>query len=165
MQELNYKLVQGGYTPKGTEKIVIILSRFNSLITERLLNGAIDVLTRQGIPAENIIVLKTPGSFEIPQVLKQAINKYKEAAGFITLGAIIRGETPHFDYVASEVTRGIGEISISSPKPITFGILTTDTMEQAIDRAGGKQGNKGAEAALALLELINLYNNINKQDG
>ncbi|HOJ49720.1 MAG TPA: 6,7-dimethyl-8-ribityllumazine synthase [Spirochaetota bacterium] len=142
---------------KGEDlKIGIIASRFNSFIVERLIEGAVDSLLRHGVEEKNIEIIMTPGAFEIPSVLNKVIRKSKYD-GIICLGAVIRGATPHFDYVAAEVSKGIATISMKSDIPITFGVLTTDNIEQAIERAGTKAGNKGFEAALSLLEMINLY--------
>jgi 6,7-dimethyl-8-ribityllumazine synthase len=139
-------------------KVAIIVSRFNSFITERLLEGAVDGLVRHGINSENIDVYKVPGAFEIPLIAKIVANENYD--GIICLGAVIRGSTPHFDYVASEVSKGIALVSLEKEKPVIFGILTTDTIEQAIERAGTKAGNKGYEAALGLIETVNLIKNI-----
>ncbi len=139
-------------------KIAIIVSRFNSFITERLLEGALDALKRHGAKEENIHIFKVPGAFEIPLVAKKLAAK--DYDGIICLGAVIRGATPHFEYVASEVAKGIAQVNLEKEKPVTFGILTTDTIEQAIERAGTKSGNKGFDAALALIETINLCKNI-----
>jgi 6,7-dimethyl-8-ribityllumazine synthase len=144
------------------KKIAIIASRFNNFICTHLIDGAIDVLKRHGVTDEEITLIRVPGAFEIPSILKKvaSTNKYN---GIITLGALIRGSTPHFDYIAAEVTKGISQISLQYPIPITFGVLTCDTIEQAIERAGSKAGNKGAESAIALIEMINLYNEIEKE--
>ena len=139
-------------------KIAIIVSRFNSFITERLLEGALDALKRHGAKNENIDIFKVPGAFEIPLVAKKLASK--DYDGIICLGAVIRGATPHFEYVASEVAKGIAQVNLEKEKPVTFGILTTDTIEQAIERAGTKSGNKGFDAALALIETINLLKSI-----
>jgi len=143
------------------EKIAIVISRFNDFISEKLLNGAIDTLVRHGSDYKNIFVYRVPGSFEIPETLAKVISTNK-FHGAITLGAVIRGSTPHFDYIASEVSKGVANISLKSDIPVVFGVLTTDTIEQAIERAGTKQGNKGADSALALIEMINLYKEIVK---
>ncbi len=135
-------------------KVAIVVSRFNSFITERLLEGAIDGLTRHGINKDSIEIYKVPGAFEIPLIAKKLTRK--DYDGIICLGAVIRGSTPHFDYVAAEVSKGIAHVSLESEKPVIFGILTTDTIEQAIERAGTKSGNKGYDAALSLIETINL---------
>ncbi len=139
-------------------KVAIVVSRFNSFITERLLEGAIDGLVRHGMDKENIDIYKVPGAFEIPLIAKKVASKGYD--GVICLGAVIRGSTPHFDYVASEVSKGVALISLETEKPIIFGILTTDTIEQAIERAGTKSGNKGYDAALTLIETANLIKSI-----
>ena len=139
----------------------IVLSRFNSFITERLLEGALDCLKRHGCKEEDIEIFKVPGSFEIPLMAKKLAKSDKFDA-VIALGAVIRGETPHFDYVAAEVSKGIALVSLETEKPIAFGILTTDTVDQAIDRAGAKAGNKGWEAALTAIEMANLLREVEK---
>ena len=139
-------------------KIAIVLSRFNSFITERLLEGAIDGLVRHGVSDENIDIFKVPGAFEIPLIAKRLASKKYD--GIICLGAVIRGSTPHFEYVSSEVAKGIAMVSLEKEKPVIFGILTTDTIEQAIERAGTKSGNKGFDAAITLIETVNLLKNI-----
>ena len=147
------KVVEGKLKADGI-KFAIAVSRFNSFITDRLLEGAIDCILRHGGKEEDITVFKVPGSFELPLVAKKLAKKDFDAV--IALGAVIRGETPHFDYVAAEVSKGIANVSLETEKPVVFGVLTTDTVEQAIDRAGTKAGNKGWEAALAAIEMVNL---------
>jgi len=147
------KVVEGKLKADGI-KFAIAVSRFNSFITDRLLEGAIDCILRHGGREEDITVFKVPGSFELPLVAKKLAKKDFDAV--IALGAVIRGETPHFDYVAAEVSKGIANVSLDTEKPVIFGVLTTDTVEQAIDRAGTKAGNKGWEAALAAIEMVNL---------
>jgi len=137
----------------------IIVARFNSFVTERLVEGAVDALLRHGAKKEDITIFRTPGAFEIPPLLKKIVAKNKYD-GVICLGAVIRGGTPHFDYVASEVSKGVAQVSLDADIPIAFGVLTCDTTEQAIDRAGTKSGNKGFEAAMSLMEMVDLYNNI-----
>ena len=131
----------------------IIVSRFNSLITKQLLEGAMDCLVRHGAEEQNITIVYCPGSFEIPQVALQLAS-----AGFvdgvICLGCVIRGETPHFEYIASEVARGVGQVAMETGVPVAFGVLTTENLEQALERAGSKSGNKGWEAALTAIELV-----------
>lgn len=140
----------------GTGKrFAIVISRFNAFIAERLLEGAIDALTRSGVAGDDIDVARVPGAYEIPLVaLKLAENDRYDAV--ICLGAVIRGATPHFDFVANEAAKGIAQASMETGKPIMFGVLTTDTIEQAIERAGSKAGNKGAECAIAAIEMVNL---------
>ena len=136
-------------------KFGIIVSRFNSLITEKLLEGALDCIVRHGGSKENITVVRVPGAFEIPLIAKK-MAKSKKYDAIICLGAVIRGSTPHFDYVASEVSKGIALVSLETEVPVAFGILTTDTLEQAIERAGTKMGNKGFDAALSAIEMANI---------
>jgi len=135
--------------------VAIVAGRFNGFIVERLIDGAVDALRRTGANDEDITVIRAPGAFEIPQVLRRAVDQ-KQYDAVVCLGAVIRGGTPHFEYVASSVTRGISDIARSAPVPVTFGVLTTDTVEQAIERAGTKAGNKGVDAALAAIEMVNL---------
>jgi 6,7-dimethyl-8-ribityllumazine synthase len=150
------KTIEGKLQLNGKEKIAIIASRFNHLITDRLIEGAKDAFLRNGGMEENLELILVPGAFEIPFALKRAIktNRYD---GIVCVGAVIRGATPHFDYVAAEATKGIANTTLQADIPVTFGLLTTDTIEQAIERAGTKAGNKGFEAMLGLIEMINLY--------
>jgi len=133
----------------------IVLGRFNSFIGERLLEGAMDALVRHGADEENIDVARVPGSFEIPLAAQRmaASGRYDAV---ICLGAVIRGATPHFDYVSAEVSKGIASVSLETGVPVAFGVLTTDTVEQAVERAGTKAGNKGFDAALSAIEMVNL---------
>lgn len=133
----------------------ILVTRFNSFITDSLLNGAVDALKRHGIKESQIKVYHVPGAYELPLVAKQLANS-GDFDALIALGAVIRGGTPHFDYVAGECAKGIGQVSLDAGLPIAFGVLTTDSIEQAIERAGTKAGNKGAEAAMTALEMVNL---------
>jgi len=151
------KEIRGNFSGKG-KKITIVISRFNEFISNQLLQGCLDTLKKSGVTKENISVIWTPGSFEIPQVLSKLDTKKLNAV--IALGAVIRGETPHFDYIASEVAKGVARISQDKKIPATFGIITADTVEQAVDRAGAKQGNKGRDAALAALEMADIYSQI-----
>jgi len=137
-------------------KVAIVVSRFNGFVTERLLSGAMDGLNRHGVSESNIDIYRCPGAFEIPAVAKKVIEQKKHDA-VICLGAVIRGETPHFDYVAGESAKGVGKLSLDSVIPVIYGVLTTDTVEQAIDRAGGKSGNKGYDAAVSAIEMANLF--------
>ena len=137
----------------------IVVSRFNDFIGERLLGGALDALTRSGAAEDNIDVFKVPGAFEIPLMAKKLASSGSYDA-VICLGAVIRGATPHFDYVANEVSKGIASVSLDSGVPIAFGVLTTDTLEQAIERAGTKAGNKGWDAAVAAIEMANVIRQI-----
>jgi len=134
----------------------IIVSRFNNFITSRLVDGAIDTLKRHNVKDDEISVFWVPGSFEIP-VLAQKIAATRKFDGIICLGALIRGMTPHFDYISSEVTKGIAQVSLQFGIPISFGVITADSLEQAIERAGTKSGNKGADAALSVIEMVNLF--------
>jgi 6,7-dimethyl-8-ribityllumazine synthase len=148
------KVYEGKLIGKG-RKFGIVLSRFNQIIADRLLEGAVDCLIRHEVNSNDIEVFKVPGTFEIPQMAKVVANLNKFNA-IICLGALIRGDTPHFEYLASQVTRGIQEIAIKEAIPISFGIITADTLDQAIDRAGAKSGNKGFDAAMAALETLDV---------
>lgn len=149
---------EGKLDAKG-QKIGIVVSRFNSFITERLLEGAVDALVRHGADEQEIHIARVPGAFEIPLAAKKMAASGAYDA-IIALGAVIRGSTPHFDYVSSEVTKGVAAISLESSIPIAFGVLTTDSIEQAIERAGTKAGNKGFEAAVTVIETVNLLRSI-----
>ncbi len=146
--------IEGQLNAEGLN-FAIVVGRFNNLITEKLLEGAIDCILRHGGSEENITVIRVPGSFEIPLTAKKAAKSGKYDA-VICLGAVIRGATPHFDYVASEVTKGIALVTLETEVPVAYGILTTDTIEQAVERAGTKMGNKGFDAALTAIEMVNL---------
>ncbi len=149
------RTIEGKLNAAGL-KFGIVVSRFNDFICDHLLSGALDVLTRNGADEKEIEVLRVPGAFEIPQVArKMALSRKYDAV--ICLGAVIRGATPHFEYIASEVSKGIAMIGLESDIPVTFGVLTTDNLEQAIERAGTKAGNKGWDAALSAIEMANLY--------
>ncbi|WP_457569526.1 6,7-dimethyl-8-ribityllumazine synthase [Desulfurobacterium sp.] len=148
------RVYEGNLNAEGL-KFAIVVSRFNAFITDRLLEGAVDCIVRHGGSEDNIDIYKVPGAFELPLAVKKIGKKDYDAV--IALGAVIRGETPHFDYVAAEVSKGIANVSLSLEKPVAFGVLTTDTVEQAIDRAGTKAGNKGWEAALSAIEMVNLF--------
>jgi 6,7-dimethyl-8-ribityllumazine synthase len=145
---------EGALQAKGF-RFAIIVSRFNSFVTERLLEGALDALKRHGAEETKIDIYRVPGAFEIPLLAKRLAKK-KEIDAVICLGAVIKGGTPHFHYVASEVTKGIAQVSMDADKPVAFGVLTTETVEQAIDRAGAKAGNKGYDAAMSAIEMVNL---------
>lgn len=140
----------------GDKKFAIVVSRFNEFITGKLLGGAIDCLSRHGVLDDNITVVWVPGAFEIP-VFAQSLADSGNYDGVICLGAVIRGSTPHFDYVCAEVSKGIAKISLDYKMPIGFGVVTTDSIEQAIERAGTKAGNKGYDAAMTVLESVNLF--------
>ena len=149
------KVKEGNLVAKGL-KFCIIVSRFNSFITNRMLEGALDALLRHSADERDIDIYKVPGSFEIPALALKLADSNKYDA-IICLGAIIRGETPHFDFVASETSKGIAEVSLKSKLPVIYGIITADTVDQAIDRSGTKAGNKGADAAVAAIEMANLF--------
>ncbi len=151
-------ILEGLYEGEGV-KIGIVISRFNVFITQKLLEGALDILKRHKVLEENIYIVWVPGAFEIPLVAKK-LAETKNFDAILCLGAIIRGATPHFEYIAAETSKGIAQVMLETGIPIIFGILTTDTIEQAVERAGTKAGNKGAEAALSALEMINLLKKI-----
>ncbi len=151
------KEITGNYSGKG-KKIAIVISRFNEFVSSELLNGCVDTLKKSGVEEKDVLVVWAPGAFEIPQVLNKIDTKKVDAV--ITLGAVIRGDTPHFDYIASEVAKGVAKLSLDKNIPVTFGIITADSIEQAIERAGTKQGNKGRDAALSALEMANIYTQI-----
>jgi len=148
------KIIEANLIAEG-KKFALVVSRFNDFITERLVGGAVDALVRCGAKDDDIDVVKVPGAFEIPLIAKKMAQKKKYDA-VVCLGAVIRGATPHFDYVGAEVSKGIAVVSIESEIPVIFGIITTDTLEQAIERAGAKSGNKGFSAAMAAVEMANL---------
>lgn len=141
-------------------KIAIVASRFNEFITKKLIDGAIDALKRHGLSTDNISLAWVPGAFEIPLIAKK-IAETKKYDAIICLGAVIKGSTSHYDYVCSEVSKGIANVSLDFGLPVVFGVLTTDNIEQAIERAGTKAGNKGFEAAMTAIEMANLLKNIN----
>lgn len=143
----------------GEKKFALVVSRFNEFITSKLLGGAIDCLTRHGVADDNITVCWVPGAFEIP-VFAQRLADTGEYDGIVCLGAVIRGSTPHFDYVCAEVSKGIAKISLDYKMAIGFGVVTTDSIEQAIERAGTKAGNKGYDAAMTTLESVNIFDEI-----
>ena len=142
-------------------KFCLVVSRFNSFIVEQLLNGAIDTLIRHGIDKQSIEIVRAPGAFELPITIQRVAKKQVYDA-IIALGAVIRGGTPHFEYVAGECVKGIANVSLNFDVPVSFGVLTVDTLEQAIERAGTKAGNKGAEAALSALEMVSLFRELEK---
>jgi 6,7-dimethyl-8-ribityllumazine synthase len=147
------RVVEGELQGQGM-KFAIVVSRFNSFITERLLDGSLDALRRHGVEDKSISVFRVPGAFELPLAVRKAAGQKVDAV--IALGALIRGGTPHFDYLSSEVTKGVAQVMLETGIPVSFGVLTTDTVEQAIERAGTKAGNKGAEAAQSAIEMVNL---------
>ena len=148
------RVFEGQLTATGL-RFAIVVSRFNSFITERLLAGATDALTRAGAAADLIDVIKVPGSWEVPLVAAEVARQHRYDA-VICLSAVIRGDTPHFDYVAAEAAKGIAQAAAETGVPVAFGVLTTNTLEQAIDRAGAKGGNKGFDAAMTAIEMANL---------
>jgi 6,7-dimethyl-8-ribityllumazine synthase len=152
------KEIAGQLISKG-KRYTLVVSRFNEFITSKLLGGAIDCLKRHGAADDEINVVWVPGSFEIPAICKRLAAGGKCDA-VIALGAVIRGATPHFDYIANEVAKGVAQVALGASIPVVFGVLTTDTIEQAIERAGTKSGNKGADAAATAIELVNVYGQI-----
>lgn len=148
------KSLEGTFRP-GSLRFCLIVARWNAFIVDHLEQGALDVLQRHGVEQTNITVVRVPGAFEIPLAV-QKVAAAGQYDALIALGAVIRGGTPHFDYVAGECVKGLAQVSLAQTMPIGFGVLTTDTIEQAIERAGTKAGNKGAEAALSALEMANL---------
>ena len=148
------KVIEGELRAEG-KRFALIVSRFNELISKKLLEGAIDCLKRHGTEENNITIVWTPGSFEIPYIANILAQK-KEYDALICLGAVIKGDTPHFNYIANEVSKGIAKISMEKGIPVIFGVLTTDNLEQALERAGAKAGNRGFQAALSAIELVNL---------
>ena len=152
------RVIEGNLIGTGI-KIGIVVARFNEFITGKLLSGAVDALKRHGVDEKNIEVVWLPGAFEIPLVAKKMAESTKYHA-VITLGAVIRGSTPHFDVVVSEVSKGVANVALETGVPVIFGVLTTDSIEQAIERAGTKAGNKGSEAAFGAIEMVNLIKNI-----
>jgi 6,7-dimethyl-8-ribityllumazine synthase len=149
-----HRTIQGQLNSSGM-RFAIVASRFNDFVTSRLLDGALDALGRTGTAEADITVVRVPGSFEIPLAAKKLVQTKKYDA-VICLGTLVRGETPHFDYISSEVTKGIGSVALESGTPVAFGVLTADSVEQAVDRAGMKSGNKGFEAALSAVEMVSL---------
>ena len=153
------KIIEGKLALSGKERVLIINARFNHIITDRLVEGAKDAFIRHGGDEKNLSLLLVPGAFEIPLALEKALSSGKFDAVYC-VGAVIRGSTPHFDYVSAEVAKGIANVSLKHGKPVTFGVLTTDSIEQAIERAGSKAGNKGFEAMTGLVELISLFDGL-----
>jgi 6,7-dimethyl-8-ribityllumazine synthase len=147
--------LEGDLRADGDERFALVASRFNHFIVDRLVDGAIDTLVRHGVPAKNLVLVKTPGAWELPVAVKRLTESGKFDA-VIVLSAVIRGSTPHFDFVAGEATKGVAHSMMTTGVPVSFGVLTTDSIEQAIERAGTKAGNKGADAALAALEMVRL---------
>lgn len=153
------KTYEGQLVASENDKFCIILARFNDFIGAKLLSGAVDELKRHGVKEENIEVVRVPGAFEIP-VIAQKCASSKKYNAIITLGAVIKGATPHFDYVSNEVAKGVAQVSLNTGVPVSFGVLTTDNIEQAIERAGTKAGNKGSDAARTAIEMANLIKEI-----
>ena len=149
------KIVEGKIVAKGM-KFGIVASRFNDFISSRLIEGAIDTLLRAGADEKDIMVYKVPGAFELPLAAKK-LAKSARFDAIICLGAVIRGATPHFEYISAEVSKGIASVGLEAEIPVVFGVLTTDTIEQAIERAGTKSGNKGADAAMSAIEMVDLF--------
>lgn len=157
---MNVKTIEGQLSAQGL-RFAIVVSRFNSFITDRLLGGALDGLARSGADAALIEVIKVPGAWEMPIVVRE-IGSQKRHDAIICLGCVIRGETPHFDYVAGEAAKGLSAAGAASGIPVAFGVLTTNTLEQAIDRAGAKSGNKGYDAAITAVEMANLLQQLRR---
>ncbi len=151
------KTIEGSLQGSGL-KVTIVVSRFNAFITDRLLEGALDALRRHGVEDKDVTLVRVPGSFELPLGVRRAAKAKADAV--IALGALIRGGTPHFDYLSAEVTKGLAQVTLETGVPVSFGVLTTDTVEQAIERAGTKAGNKGFEAAQTAIEMTNLLRQI-----
>ena len=152
------EIIEGRISAEGFS-FAVLVSRFNDFISSKLVEGAMDALKRHGGNEDQITLIKVPGAFEIPLAAKKLAESGKFNA-IICLGAVIRGSTPHFDYVAAEVSKGIAQVALESKVPVTFGVLTTDNLEQAIERAGSKSGNKGWDAAIAAMEMVNLFKQI-----
>ena len=151
--------VYQGQLVAGKHRFGVVVSRFNEFITSKLLGGCLDTLERHGVPADAVDVAWTPGSFEVPIIAKTMAESGRYSA-VICLGAVIRGSTPHFDYIAAEVTKGIAQVGMATGVPTVFGVITTDTLEQAIERAGTKAGNKGSDAAASAIEMANLLDQL-----
>ncbi len=157
----NARIIEGNLSAAGL-KFAIIVARFNSFITERLLAGALDGLTRTGCAQPDIEIVRVPGSWELPVVARELASQKRHDA-LICLGAVIRGETPHFDYVAGEAAKGLGQVASTTGMPVAFGVLTCNSLEQAVDRAGGKGGNKGFDAAMTAIEMASLMRRLRGQ--
>jgi len=161
---MNSITIQGHYTASADLRIAIVAARFNSLIVDQLIVGAIDTLQRHGLKEHQHQLIRVPGAFELPLIVQQ-VAQSQRYAGIIALGAVIRGATPHFDYVAGQCAAGISQIMLQTQIPIAFGVLTTDTIEQALERAGTKAGNKGSDVALSLLEMVSLLQQLGHEHG
>ncbi|WP_017941276.1 MULTISPECIES: 6,7-dimethyl-8-ribityllumazine synthase [unclassified Thioalkalivibrio] len=149
------KTLEGDFIDVADHRYGLLLARFNSLIVERLLEGAVDTLKRHGAQEKNLTIVRVPGAYELP-LAAQAMARSGQYDGVIALGCVIRGSTPHFDYVAGEAAKGLAQVQMAEDLPISFGVLTTDSIEQAIERAGTKAGNKGADAAMGAIEMVSL---------
>lgn len=152
------KIIEGDFSA-NTGKFLIVVARFNEFIVNGLLEGALDTLRRHGVPESNITVIKVPGAFELPLTVKK-IARQGQYDAIIALGAVIRGATPHFDYVAGQCASGIASVSLDEDVPVIFGVLTTDSIEQAIERSGSKAGNKGSDCAMTAMEMVSLYRSL-----
>ena len=152
---MSHKIIEGKLVVAGRVKLAVLCGRFNGFIVDQLEAGCLDALQRHGVAATDITVVRVPGAFELPMVAKKLASSGKYD-GVVALGAVIRGSTPHFDYVAGTCSRGLASVAIDTGIPVAFGVLTTDNIEQAIERAGTKAGNKGADAALTIIEMISL---------
>jgi 6,7-dimethyl-8-ribityllumazine synthase len=152
------KTIEGDFSAT-TARFALVVGRFNSFVVESLVEGAIDTLKRHGVAEGNLTLIRVPGAFEIPLAVHKAANN-KQYDAVIALGAVIRGGTPHFEYVAGECVKGLGQVMLNTGIPVAFGVLTVDSIEQAIERSGTKAGNKGAEAALSALEMVSLLRNL-----
>lgn len=152
------KIIEGNLSAAGL-RLAVVISRFNSIITDRLLEGALDAITRTGGDADSVVVYRTPGCYELP-IAAQRVADASKIDAVIALGAVIRGATPHFEYIAAEVTKGLAQVQLKANVPVAYGVITPDTLEQAIERAGSKAGNKGFDAAMAAIEMANLFKTI-----
>lgn len=152
------KTIEGDFSAT-TARIALVVGRFNSFVVESLVGGAVDTLKRHGVSESNLTIVRAPGAFEIPLAV-QKVAQSGEYDAVVALGAVIRGGTPHFEYVAGECVKGLGQISLTTGVPVAFGVLTVDTIEQAVERSGTKAGNKGEEAALSALEMVSLLRNL-----
>jgi len=153
-----HKVIEGNLIAKG-KKVAIVASRFNDFITKELISGCVDTLVRHGLTEQDIVLTWVPGAFEIPTIA-QMLAKSKSYDAIICLGTVIRGSTPHFEYIAQEASKGVARVSQEMGLPVVFGVITADTIEQAIERAGTKDGNKGKDAALSAIEMANLIQNL-----
>jgi 6,7-dimethyl-8-ribityllumazine synthase len=158
---MSIKVTEGQLSSKGL-RFAIVVARFNSFITDRLLAGALDALARSGCAESDIEIVKAPGSWEMPVVARELASS-KRYDAIIALGAVIRGDTPHFDYVAGEAAKGLGQVAVQTGVPVAFGVLTCNTLEQAIDRAGAKSGNKGFDAAMTAVEMADLLRRLREK--